>query len=233
MSDPRQLFFLHIPKNAGTSITKFLEDAAGEAPVHFEEPGQPSIDDIPAEELMKYRVIGGHIPFHAAHWGFTKRKHMLPRLGRALRRPARVYLAVLREPVEAVISHHRYIERHGAHGWRTRGTLADAFRNREKFVRRARNLQCYYLSGWRKAKAALGNISRLPCIIGTVDRLDLVAEALNDFFGSNAELAHLNAAPKQIDWSEYGPVREQIAAITREDRIVYEEIRRKGIHINL
>lgn len=231
MADPRQLFFLHIPKTAGTSIIQFLREAA-DGPVHFEG-GPVSIDDIPARDLAKFRVIGGHIPFHFAHWGFTKRKNTLPRFGRALWRPSRVYLAVLREPVETVISHHRFVQRYKGHGWATSGDLQSAFHTREKFVRQMQNLQCYYLSGRRQADAALRTIDQIPCLIGTVDRLDLVAEALNGFFGSDLSFGHLNAAPTPVDWEAYHPIQAQLDQVTRDDQVLYQTIKAKGLHSTL
>jgi hypothetical protein len=86
-----QLYFLHIPKTAGSSLTRLLEDswpAGAVAPQRFVD----ELGDAPAEEFGRYQVIAGH---HG----------LLPVTDRS------VVFTVLRGPAERAWSHYLAHER--------------------------------------------------------------------------------------------------------------------------
>jgi hypothetical protein len=86
-----QLYFLHIPKTAGSSITRLLEDswpAGALAPQRFVE----ELGASPAEEVGRYDVLAGH---HG----------LLPVTERSL------LITVLREPAERAWSHFQALRR--------------------------------------------------------------------------------------------------------------------------
>lgn len=227
-----QIFFLHIPKTAGTSLKRYLDQSAGAGNVFWPGRGGRTFEDLTRAEIHQYPVIGGHIPFHFAHWGFTDRKNTLPRLHRALDRPRRIYASVVRDPADALISHFNYVNNTPTHGWQTKGDFETALTNGEKFFRKSRDLQCWYLSGRRNARAALANIRRHPFIVGTFERLDLFTEALGEILGTEARLPHLNVTPKRHVEDLSPEVRARIAALTAQDQQLFDEIKAEGLFVN-
>lgn len=230
--DARQIFVIHIPRTAGTSLRAWLREAVGADALYWTGPGRPAFAELPDAEIRRLGVIGGHIAFPEAHWGLAWRRRRPVRALRAIRRPPRIYCAVMREPVEALVSHFEHVERLGGHGWATGGTLDEALARDAKFLRRSRGLQCHYLSGWRRARPTLARLSRTPFVVGTLDRLDDFVEVLSGLLGGGPELPRLNGAP-----SPPPPVapalRARLAELTAEDRAVYEAVRARGVWLNL
>ena len=99
-----QLYFLHIPKTAGSSLTRLLEDswpAGATAPQRFVE----ELMEVPDDERSGYRVIAGH---HG----------LSPITDRS------VVITVLREPAARAWSHYRA---YGTLGGEFRGQEVPAF----------------------------------------------------------------------------------------------------------
>jgi hypothetical protein len=96
--DPsRPLYFHHIPKTAGSSMTALLREAFGErlCPAqHWD-----SLAALPGEELDAYRAYTGHFAAYLARY-----------LGREVNA-----FTILRDPVERTVSHYAHILRDGAH----------------------------------------------------------------------------------------------------------------------
>ncbi len=230
--DPRQIFVIHIPRTAGTSLREWLRGAVGAEALYWPGPGRPSFAELGGDEIRHLRVIGGHIPFAEAHWGLAWRRRRPLRPLTALTRPPRIYAAVMREPVAALVSHFEHVNRLPGHGWATGGTLAEALERDVKFVRRSRNLQCHYLSGWRRARPTLARLQRTPFVVGTLDRLDAFLEVLGGLLGASGPLPELNRAPTTPP-----PLPPELAArldaLTAEDRAVYEAVRARGVWVNL
>jgi hypothetical protein len=91
-----QLYFLHIPKTAGSSLTRLLEDswpAGALAPQRFVN----ELSAVPAEELGCYELVAGH--------------HGVLPMGQRTR-----VITILREPAERAWSHYRAHQRLGV-GW--------------------------------------------------------------------------------------------------------------------
>ncbi len=94
----RPVYFLHIPKAAGTSFRVLLENA-----FHIDEicPAYDffSLTRIPEEQLARYRLFRGHLGYNLIHY-----------------LPDRPFtLTLLRDPVERAISHFEYIRRDPGH----------------------------------------------------------------------------------------------------------------------
>ena len=94
----RQLYFLHIPKTAGTTLRVLLENR-----FHVDEicPAYDflSLTAYPANELMEFRFFRGHMGYNLVNY-----------------LPERPYtLLMLRDPVKRTISHFEYIKRDPAH----------------------------------------------------------------------------------------------------------------------
>jgi hypothetical protein len=91
-----QLYFLHIPKTAGSSLTRLLEDswpAGALAPQRFVN----ELSAVPSEELGRYELVAGH--------------HGVLPMGQRTR-----VITILREPAERAWSHYRAHQRLGV-GW--------------------------------------------------------------------------------------------------------------------
>jgi hypothetical protein len=95
------LIFLHIPKTAGSTLMRILENQYGSERVLklYDSTYGDEVASLSAEELSRTRVIAGHFYFGAHH-----------------RLPARFrYLTFLREPVARVLSHYEFVRRRPEH----------------------------------------------------------------------------------------------------------------------
>ena len=111
MASPSQLYFLHIPKTAGSSLTRLLEDswpAGAAAPQRFVE----DLMEIPDEECGHYEVIAGHHGLYPIH-------------------DRSVVITVLREPAARAWSHYRA---YGTLGEQFRGQEVPAFDSFASFL---------------------------------------------------------------------------------------------------
>lgn len=98
LSGDNAIYFLHIPKTAGTSFTNCLSDqypAELICPVHL----WHDLLSIPPERLSEYRVFRGH--FYAY-------------LYRVVSRPLKI-ITFLRDPIERALSHYEHIRRYPEH----------------------------------------------------------------------------------------------------------------------
>ena len=94
---PPRVVFLHIMKTAGSSVRRWLEKVAGDAPIwRHELEGRPG--DAAREDLARYRVVMGHFTMADA---------------RHVPGPRRIF-TVLRDPRERLISQFHYLHRHRA-----------------------------------------------------------------------------------------------------------------------
>src|SRR5260370_13102886 len=98
LQESDQVYFLHIPKTAGTSFTGLLQSNFEPDRVfpyhlvHF-------LIDASPERLATYQLFTGHF-FYSLHL-------LLPRMP--------IYLTFLRDPVERTISHYAQIKRSPEH----------------------------------------------------------------------------------------------------------------------
>jgi hypothetical protein len=102
MSRPDHLFFLHIPKTAGSTlhnilIRQFPKNLQVETNV-FKNKNDPS--EFPEEKRKKFRLIRGHFPF-GIHQLFGNDSFE--------------YTTMLREPIDRCISHYYYIRNRRKH----------------------------------------------------------------------------------------------------------------------
>jgi hypothetical protein len=98
LANNKLLYFLHIPKTAGTSFTDFIKSQF--AP--FESNSSTYIEHLiktPPEEVAKYKLIAGHFLYNVDD--FVKREL--------------VYITMLRDPVQRTISHFAQIRRSPGH----------------------------------------------------------------------------------------------------------------------
>lgn len=221
-----QICILHIPRTAGTSLRRFVIEAVGRDQV-FWHGVDGHLDDVPSARLARYRVIGGHRTYAQVHWGLSDRRNTLPRPGRALMRPPRIYCSVLREPRAQVLSHYRYLAGGGPHAWAA-DTLAAALAPGAKFARRSQGIQCRYLCGRGSARAAVARIGRGDFLVGTQERLGEFAGVLAELLGARAALTHENASTVR-DPAVDAVLSARIDRITSEDARLYAHVDACGL----
>jgi hypothetical protein len=92
------LYFLHIPKTAGTTLISILDDLYDNDQIC---PAQlwHEFVKIPPEQLLKYRLLRGHLGYCV--YQFLPKKP--------------IYITLLRDPVERAISHYEHIRRGTRH----------------------------------------------------------------------------------------------------------------------
>ena len=95
---PHRLYFLHIPKTAGTSVTTWLTGKIGKSRT-CPAKNWDQLVCVPDNELSRYTLFCGHYG-----WG----------LDSFLKRPVET-ITILRDPVERTWSHYRHVVRDNEH----------------------------------------------------------------------------------------------------------------------
>ena len=126
-----RLYFLHIPKTAGTSLRTFLESrfAVGEVCPHLT---LPALLPVAPSELERYRLFCGHHGLYIRH----------------LLREEPVTVTVLRDPLERTVSHYRHLVGTPS-DWlheRVKGMSFEEFVTSDLGVSELLNFQCRYLA---------------------------------------------------------------------------------------
>lgn len=175
-----KIVFTHIEKTAGTSFRVYLYSMFRQEQLFwFQEPAQPFPD-------KDYFLYGGHrtvAAFDAAV-------------------PDSILLSILRDPVDRVVSLHRYISKQIADRARPGrlddyvaigfdpGSMSRSLANCEDFRRRSHNVQALALCGGEGraddadlADRALEYLRSRPCVIGLQGRLDTFLLRLVDHWG--------------------------------------------------
>ena len=134
--DRHTIVHTHIPKTAGSTLTRALFDLAGEAVLDMRDVGR-SLREVKDELRAGLRVLAGHV-FHAAH------RH-LPKVP--------LYIASVRDPVEREVSRYRFLQTqpdHPAHAAVAGKPFGAAWQALREFrgAEKTRNRQCQRLTGF-------------------------------------------------------------------------------------
>jgi hypothetical protein len=223
----RTLFFMHIPKTAGTTFLSILERMFGPIyrPVTWER-GE-------TEEHLRFdpASVRGKRVF-AGHWNFSVVE----------RAPWLVPITVLREPIERFISHFKYTRRMNAPTTRIlheriheQGLDLDAFLDDRDVKQWLWNFQTRQVAGylWREAPTPppdeLLDIAKanLDCCVyvGLTERMAESVLLLATIFGQApiTEIETLNADAEKTDGATLAAsTREKIVALSSLDVALYE-----------
>jgi hypothetical protein len=188
------VLFVHIPKTAGVSLYTamakwFGPEHSRRYPRSTEEFKQHFLR-LPDEELHRYRLISGH--FDLPFW---------------LRRDlgGRVIVALIREPVERVLSTYRYIRSwtgHPRHALLGKASVAEYV---DFYVAETsrHNGQCMLLCGRGDFQAAREMAQKQIDLLGSVEQIALLTSALSDRLGVPLVLGRENRSvvehPKRND----------------------------------
>jgi Sulfotransferase family len=216
-----QLFFIHIPKAAGTTFIGILDTRfaiSDICPIHW--PYERLIQEIPDAKLAEYKFIRGHFPYAL--------------VDRLLQRP--VCISLLRKPVVRFISEFEQLQKeplHHLHNELRQLSLAECLK-RPDLVAYLANKATRYLGGgptniplWEQKPNLSLAIERLHQLdfLGIVEHFSESLRMFCDTFDFPAieEYEIKNVSPEQSRRKEIPKeVIEQIADLNREDLALYE-----------
>jgi len=167
---PPKLFFVHIPKAAGTSLHRILRKNYPRGSLHTVVDAGVSmavLQRLSPDRKRRIRVVKGHMPF-GQHVHFEE-----PHL----------YVTVVRDPVDRIVSlyHHarRTGPRHYLHEAASRMSLAELVR--ADVTQETRDHQTRFVAGEEDPNCPLGqetlaraidNLERRFAVVGVTDRFD-------------------------------------------------------------
>jgi FkbM family methyltransferase len=177
------IFFVDIPKTAGTSCFNAFRSLAGDAAVSWFGPNNRPSDLFSDPAVRdKVKVYGGHYDVN----------RIVPFL-----RPGDEILSIIREPVERVLSYYNHVgERDLKHSLRNlvrgKGIEAaskEASQESRQFLNEISDAQCWYLSGHRDFRHALERIQALNIKVYQLDQVDQMLESVARSLGTKAAIA--------------------------------------------
>ena len=246
------LYYLHIPKTAGTSVRNLFGQIYGKNLVEVYGIMSPAYAESLKPLCHQDSVLFGHYSFglHVA-------------LGDAAPR----YMTILRNPIERVVSWYKgQVREPGAEHYerirRDRLTLAEFIelgitpelnnhsvrvligRGRTRIWRMKRRVQNFYTSrllgkriyqvnGKRYLDRAIANLNRYFCFVGIVEKLEQLTQFLageGTLAAEGARVPRLNVAPAPIDSLETPIDSQTVDAIRKAnelDLMLYEQVARK------
>lgn len=229
----KKLIFLHIEKAAGTSQRALLYQSFGKENVYWYG-ADPNRKKFRKDDVEKSFVIGGHKKFD---FYSPSRKSWLFRWLTSgykesdLKPDAFGYIAVIRDPVERVVSFFNYCRTQEYDNWSRRGldpnSLRKTLHESRAFRRVVRNAQCRYLSGAESFEKSKENISKNKFVVASLEHI----ERLNDYLVRNIDCVdktlNKNNAGKpgyreDIDIDD--ELKKEISELVSEDIKLYDFI---------
>jgi hypothetical protein len=209
------LFFIHIPKTAGTSMRAILDmhfDATTICPINQ----WADFAYFAPERVKDYRLLRGHFPYSVSQY---------------FDRPP-VMMTMLRHPVELIISYYRFIQRMPEHPLRANALqlpLVDfVAKNRYEVIEQTRYLSAGFDMAWQPAvneREALAlakeRLNTLP-FVGIMEEFNRSLQVLFHLFAWRPLqiIPALNRAPTPTSRHEFAPTEisaiEELAAVDIE-----------------
>ncbi|MCH8502454.1 MAG: sulfotransferase family protein [Aliidiomarina sp.] len=199
-----KLFFIHIPKTAGTSLRVSLQNALGDAAIHADY----GLDAPQTSEAVKTWLLGEQAdPYRFLHVPNLKvlTGHVSARKYASMFAISNIFTLV-REPIERVISEYHHFQRH--HDFQ--GSLLDFAHQSHK-----QNTLQRYLRGvpWQ----AMG-------YVGTSTNFQQVTDDLAHIYNLALEPQVLNAKPQEQNESVPDDVISELIQLNENDIELYKRI---------
>lgn len=221
MTDP-VLVFHHVPKTAGTSFRLWLWRTLGREQVFWHGEGEDGlIDDAVAQRgpdyFDRFAVIGGHMPFSNAVL------HSLPR--------PKIHTAVVRRPIDQVVSHFEYVSHLTDHPLHAGGSLEAALETDTLFRRESTNMQTRYISNRETVFEALRVFEDHRFVIGCLDRISV-------FLSQISRLLHIPCPDLPVENVQAAGyfdrlctprAAKMIERITGQDQLLYRKVKKDGV----
>jgi hypothetical protein len=178
MKTKRKLSFVHIPKAAGLSLHKSLEEFFGvNATLRVgNESDRKAFLKMHAQDLSSFDFISGHISV----------KELLVK---GITFPI---VSIVRDPMERLISIQNYLttSSHEDH-------LGFDFSDNEEFckylsTRNQYNMQCWHLSGMQNSEQAIEFIKNNNVYVATLSNYDEALKDISLFLGAELNQFHIN-----------------------------------------
>jgi hypothetical protein len=208
------VFFLHLPKCAGTTIWYALRRLYGRDRVfRLGTPGdRHRLEEMSPRERRGFAALGGHGSL--AHFG-----QIVEDLDQ------RYKITVLREPVERIISEYEFIRsqtKHPKHAVVTGQSLLEFGRSRETV-----NLQSRLICGKPDAVAALETLDARFNLVGTTRDIDAIVAAVY-----RRSRRRLEKVPRKNEGGPKQPVHratlDALAELNAADMALYDAIARRS-----
>lgn len=218
-AEPKAIF-LHVPKTAGKSFTELARNVYGDKAVI-----ERARQFYPEASWCAASLVGGHLQYHQYERMTTKR----------------VFVAVVRDPVERAISNFNFIRNEDARRGRSRADQGFDYDDLKRTIRDSpfrvefiKNLQCRYLSGKRTFDGVMQSFERDAFIIGHFSNMEQWLSRVAKRLGwANADLPRVNMAPNPEYLESYRRDEELIDILTsgnREDQLLCDFIREQGVY---
>ena len=216
-SEPEALFFVHIPKCAGSSFRQVLKRWFGPAALFLDTHDERSLRLAVDRRGGPPRAIAGHIPF-GLHDGLPLRP---------------CYVSLVRHPLDRFLSLYKHARRtlgHPLHPAASRLDL-EAFYDFSLREARARNatvgVQCHFLARTRSFQEARAVIDRRYALLAPTERYaDFVAACAERFDREPPDAADRNIGG-ELDGAAAAraALQPRILADHREDLRLYDYVR--------
>ena len=191
------LFFVHIPKCAGSSFRQVLKHWFGRDALFLDTHDASELERAVKRIGRPPRAIAGHIPF-GLHGGLKLRP---------------CYVSLVRHPLDRLISIHGHAQRTPGHPLHVDAASMDveAFYHFTLSNPGGRNrtvgIQCHFLSGARTFEEARSVIDRSYALVAPIERYDDFVEACAERFGRRPDI------PPPRNVSPDGPIDPQVRAV--------------------
>lgn len=215
-----KLVFLHIPKSAGTSFRRIMQNEFGREKIAWRDQGL-ELEHIQSliESGRDFRVIGGHFSYRKAQEFFSKDY---------------IYFATLREPLERVVSLYNYILRTPSHHLNPliEGmSFLEALDEVPLFRNQVSNLQCSYLSAtkFRSFKDAVKSVVKNNIRVNIIDHSTIMLEEASKVLGlkSPPKEIRMNSSKGSRDYSSIlkdDVLLERLTELNQHDLRLYKRI---------